>query len=704
MNRWVRLVLLALILLVLGLTARGWLPPLLAFLDANTDRLQGLEALAQLGLLALSGLVAFFGWRAWRDRRSDAAPITANAQNRGQAIAQGDGAGKVAVTGGVGGNVTNVTVAVLDPAQLERLLGRLLPTRAPADLREQTQAYLEHVVASYRYLDFRGMGMGDRVALRLPLLEMYVPLKARVERPQGETWARDLRLAGRRPTAEEAEAMGERLSEPTPVLDLLQRHDGLVVLGDPGAGKTTFLKYVALHLALGREADLGLSPRLPVLAPLSAYANALAVRDTPLDRFIADYYRERGIDLPLADMLAQALAAGRAMLLLDGLDEVKDLGRRRDVVDRVADFFTVQRQRGNKFILTSRIVGYNQVRRPIEGLTECTLVDFDDADIALFIEKWTLAIERAVQGAEQVAALSAERERTELLAAVQRNPGVRRLAANPLLLTVLALMKRQGVRLPERRVELYEQYVDILVQHWNLARGLGRAPAYSPDVKQVRKVLAPLALWMHETSPGIGLVKEPAMRRKLAEIYAAAQVDDPERASDRFLADVRDHANLLVERGSRQYGFIHLTFQEYLAAVALAQQGQQSVEPVTAALAAHVGDDNWREVSLLTVGYLGVVQDRPEAASAVLSALVAKRPGPPGAAVVLAGQALLDVGDVGVTPACRAEVIKALQAAMTDRNLPAGQRLAAGLALADLNVLPADLDELVAAPDWGFAI
>jgi hypothetical protein len=423
-NRWIRLALLAVILLVLAVTARWWLPRLLAFVDINTDRLQGLEALAQLALLALSGLTAYFGWRSWRAERGAGPAVAVTARDSAQAIAQKDGTGQVAVAGGVAGDLTQVTI-VGQGVDAEALLAALGKVRAPAELRQQTQAYLEHIVASYRYLDFRGMGMGDRVALRLPLLEMYVPLKARVERPQGETWARDLRLAGRQPSAEEAAAMGERLSEPQPVLDLLQRHDGLVVLGDPGAGKTTFLKYLALHLALGRAAEIGLAPRLPVLVPLSAYANALAVKDTPLGRFIADYTRERGVDLPLGAMLEQALAEGKALLLLDGLDEVKDLTRRRDVVNRVVDFFTVQRQRGNKFILTSRIVGYDQVRRPIEGLAECTLVDFDDEDISLFIAKWTRAIEQAAQGPSQVAAQIAGREQAELLAAIWRSAGRR---------------------------------------------------------------------------------------------------------------------------------------------------------------------------------------------------------------------------------------------------------------------------------------
>jgi hypothetical protein len=73
--------------------------------------------------------------------------------------------------------------------------------------------------------------------------------------------------------------MGQRLSEQRPILTLLQQHDGLIVLGDPGSGKTTFLKYLALRLAAGEGADLLLGERLPVLIPLSACAKALVGRD-----------------------------------------------------------------------------------------------------------------------------------------------------------------------------------------------------------------------------------------------------------------------------------------------------------------------------------------------------------------------------------------------------------------------------------------
>ncbi|MCP4427638.1 MAG: histidine kinase, partial [Chloroflexi bacterium] len=199
----------------------------------------------------------------------------------------------------------------------------------------------------------------------------------------------------------------------------------------------------------------------------------------------------------------------------------RDLNMRHLVVERVTTFFTFQQQQDNKFILTSRIVGYREVRPNVPALAECTLVDFDDDEIALFVGKWTSALEKAATGDNLAAQLDAAQERQDLLDALRHNPGVRRLAANPLLLTILALMKRQGVTLPERRVELYEQYVRTLLKHWNLARGLDGRVALELDVGETVKALAPLALWMHETSPGVGLVKREAVRRQLEAIYAA---------------------------------------------------------------------------------------------------------------------------------------------------------------------------------------
>lgn len=572
---------------------------------------------------------------------------------------------------------------VLALVQVWSLRRRQAP--APEDLARVTERYLEHLVDRYRHLDFRGMGVSDRMPLRLPLQDMYIPLKARVETPEGETWER-IRLAGRKPGEEEKAAL-LRLSEPRPVLDLLRENDGLVLLGDPGAGKTTFVKFLALALATGQGEALGFGghrARLPVLLPISAYATALAAGDVPLVSFIARYYHDRGVELPLEPMLERAFAQGGVLLFLDGLDEVRELERRHLVVERVRDFYCFHRKAGNKFVLTSRIVGYREVRPAAEGLAECTLVDFEEAEIEAFVEKWTAAVERAAAGNTRAAVLEARRERDELLAAVRRNPGVRSLASNPLLLTILALMKRQGVALPERRVHLYETYVETLLKHWNLARSLGGRSGRDLDLVETMKILPPLALWMHRTSPGVGLVREGDLLRELERIYQERKHEDPPGAARHFLEDVREHTALLLDRGGRQYGFIHLTFQEYLAAVALAQKGQREIEAVVDALAEHVGEAPWHEVTLLTIGYLGVIQQRDEAASAVLEELIRRAPGPRGEAVVLAGHAVADAGAAGVTPACRRLVTEALLQVLRNAKVETPRRAAAGLALAGI--------------------
>ncbi len=589
----------------------------------------------------------------------------------------------VAVGRDVQGNVIIINSAAgpISAEEVLRLLGR---ERAPEELKRATDRYLQYLFDRYLYLTFRGLGISDRIPLKLPLLEMYIPLHAQVAMPEGEAWERH-RVAGRSLTEAEQEALGRGRSTRQPVLDLLRDHDGLILLGDPGAGKTTFLKFLALALATGQGEVLGLGDRLPVLVPLAPYAEALAKGgDLPLLDFFARYFRERNVDLPLEEILTPALAQGKVFLLLDGLDEVRNPAHRHLLVERVKDFYSFHKDAGNKFVLTSRIVGYREVRPEASGLAEATLVDLEEEEIEGFIQKWTAALERAASGATGVAELDAAREREELLAAVHGNPGVRALATNPLLLTILAVMKRQGVSLPERRAALYQTCVETLLRHWNLARSLsGRSVAVLDEV-EILKILAPLALWMHETSPGIGLVGEWDLRHKLEDLYRERKNVDAEGAARQFLEDVHKGTALLVDRGGKRYGFLHLTFQEYLAGMALAKLAEQEVGPLVDALAAHVDDAAWREVLLLAVGYLGIVQKRDGAAAAVLEELIRRAPGPSGETAILAGRAVADMRAGGVTPACREKVVAELLSTLRSDRVEARRRVEAGLVLADL--------------------
>jgi len=265
LKKWLLPGALVLALALLGLSARWWLPPLLDLAGAESSKIQGLASLVQLVLWIAAPIVVVIRLGLLR-RPEPPAPARLDASSSIEHL--------------------EVRVEAPEAADFLRRLGLAAPQ---PDLEEAARAYLQYLVDRYQYLELQGMGVSDRVALKLPLLEMYVPLKARLHTPEGETWARQLRVAGRLPAAEEGADMGERLSAPVPVLDLLQKHDGLVLMGDPGAGKTTFLKVLALALASGQGEALGLGGRLPILLPLAAYANALADGDVSLDDFIARY-------------------------------------------------------------------------------------------------------------------------------------------------------------------------------------------------------------------------------------------------------------------------------------------------------------------------------------------------------------------------------------------------------------------------------
>ncbi len=591
--------------------------------------------------------------------------------------------------------VQNLNVLVADSTSA--FLAALRDPLRAASLQRATEAYLRWLVERYRYLDLRGMGVSDRVPLRLPLLDLYVPLKARQQLPEGESAKEFLYVAGRAVSEEDKRIRGG-LSEPRSILDLLRGHGGLIVLGDPGGGKTTFLKFLALTLAVGKAETVAIGQRLPILVPVSAYATRLAKEDLGLDAFIADHFRDIGLDLPIGDLLREALAQGAALVLLDGLDEVKNLGARHHLVNRLHDFYARHGQAGNKFVITSRIVGYREAPLVADGLAECTLVDFTAEEIDAFVGKWTIALEQQASGDTGIARSDAERERQDLATAIRRNPGVQHLAANPLLLTILALMKRQGVRLPERRVELYAKYVEVLLSTWNRARSLDRPAARDVDPVATLRLLAPLALWMHEASPGIGLVKLEALQAKLEQLYENRGDQDPKGSSRRFLEDVREYAGLLLDRGPGEYGFIHLTFEEYLAAVGVAQLGQREVGPLVEYLEARVGQAAWREVSILTVAYLGLLQQREEAAGEVVEALAESTAGEPGAAAVLAGEAVADAGP-GVVPAkSKDKLIASLVRVMQVASIAPALRREAGLVLGRLGWSLPDLDEFIEVP------
>jgi formylglycine-generating enzyme required for sulfatase activity/energy-coupling factor transporter ATP-binding protein EcfA2 len=466
----------------------------------------------------------------------------------------------------------------------------------------------------------------------------------------------------------------------------------LVVLGAPGSGKTTFLQYLALTCARELRGDkpglarerLGLAERpMPVCLPLRDFARHLqaaypdASTDGParLLDYLSGYFAAQEIPLPRGFFRA-CLQAGQAAVLLDGMDEVADPELRRRVA-RIVEAFT-RRYPANRYVVTSRLVGYQGPARLGEGYFVSTVRDFDQAAVERFVRHWSLAVEVALAGRRsRTIERRAEEQAEGLLAAIQGNERVRELAVNPLLLTVIALVHRYRAHLPERRAELYEECVEVLLGYWDEAKGLRQAelPGLKLDAGDKRSLLEPVALWMHERQ--LREIDREMLLRQLRGLFEPLSADDREagKRAEAFVQVIGARSGLLQERGLGVYSFSHLTFQEYLTARAVAGR-----EDYIEYALARAGQAWWREVLLLTAGYLST-QGKGRVTAYVRALMEHKEEPEPYHNLVLAAEALRDVGRARVEGDLWGEATRRLLRDMADEKAPVRRRVAAGNAL-----------------------
>ncbi|MEH2359527.1 tetratricopeptide repeat protein [Nostoc sp.] len=399
-----------------------------------------------------------------------------------------------------------------------------------------------------------------------------------------------------------------------------------VILGAPGAGKTTLLRYLALHFATAKRDDnetvtggelqeeLG-KALLPIFFRIADYAERLQQEpELSLLDYLRQFYRqweayfqdEAEAGTEMATLLLEKMHQGQCLMLLDGLDEVFEQESRRLIVERIDQF--VNAFSSNKFVITSRIAGYRDVKLS-SRFAEFTIEDMGGEQVEKFLERWCLVIERAQQpeASEAQWQRAGDDQATKILEAIKDNEGVKRLTANPLLLTILALIHRNGERLPNRRVKLYELAVQTLTEDWQLGKKLPDAPKVLLNQNEVVAFLAPLAYWMHEEKPS-GLVTEAEVEQQLAAKLAELNDTDLESDSVRlavqeFLRKVRETTGLFVERAPGVYGFMHLTFEEYFAARYIADN---EVRDILEIIRKHLHEPRWNEPILLALGYYGI--------------------------------------------------------------------------------------------------
>ncbi len=517
---------------------------------------------------------------------------------------------------------------------LERTTGR----QATGDEDELRAAYRKHYVwsAEYLYVQFRGIRQLDTL-VDLKLEDIYVALEAAPEAPSGapEPDEAELRqrLLDRDLPDEEREARETQFHElrqqraaqarPTPAQEVIREKDRLVILGDPGSGKTTLVHYLAQSFARGPDTArqrLGIEEdRLPIVVRVGRFASAIAKTET--DYYLCDYIHDAA-DADhgegMGEFLLGALERAECVVLLDGLDEIPGSALRVRVANLINHFLGRAEFTGNRVVVTSRIYGYAMCR--LHGLSHVVLAPFGRQQIEAFAHQWCGALERALHP-DSPDLERAEEDADALCEAIFDRPDVESFASNPLLLTLLALIRRRGVPLPERRVELYELALRTLIETWNEGRAaLAGVPLGERlDYQETVRVWAPVALWMHENFP-TGAVHRAQLTRRLAEELEGRghSAEAAETTAESYIESAARQVGLLQARGPEAFAFLHQTFQEYLAAQALASPARD----LPARVADRLPDPRWREVLLLCMGFVGAVRRDEETVTDVLEQLL----------------------------------------------------------------------------------
>ena len=550
--------------------------------------------------------------------------LVAALESQTTVIAEGQGATAVGARGVVVGGDVGGSVVTGDGSRVinaEQHIENFYA--APEDLNKDNwrAAYLHRVLNSAGRLSLAGVdpkAAADESGSRLQLSSVYTALLTYgMEAKGGEKGG----LFGLPQTG------GRQLS----ALAQLDQYPHLVLLGDPGSGKSTFSQFVAFCLAgecVGHE-SVNLSQLtqplpdengddeadrqpwshgalLPLLVILRDFAaNGLPPIGEPASANDLWQFIEKDLEAAsladLAPYLQQELLEKGGLLLLDGLDEVPQANQRREQIKQVVEDFadTYPKMR---ILVTSRTYAYQQQSWQLADFTAAVLVPFSQGQIRRFIDRWYAHV-GSLRGLQVEDAQGRAEQLKQAIFASTRLGG---LAERPLLLTLMASLHAwRGGSLPEKREELYADTVDLLLDWWESQRVVRDAQGNTKNIQpslaewlkvdrvKVRQLLHHLAYEAHAAQSDLVGTADIPEGDLVSGLMRLSQNPDVNPA--RLVEYLTHRAGLLLPRGIGVYTFPHRTFQEYLAACYLTDHDYPD------AIAELVRNDpnRWREVALL---------------------------------------------------------------------------------------------------------
>ena len=457
-----------------------------------------------------------------------------------------------------------------------------------SEINEAQKKYYNYLESECGKITLEGLPADQEVGSRsLTLEHIFVPLylEESLEYPQFSS------LSKKKEPQKVYQIKRELVGE------ILSKYSRLAILATPGGGKTTLLKRLAIAYAFPERRKV-IDDNLPDNAWLPIFIRCRQLREKvklPINDIIQTIPEWAEIsDLKDAFMVLmnRALRSGNSLLLIDGLDEIADESSRILFVHQLRTFLATYPT--VNIIVTSREAGFRIIGGSLsEHCEHYKIADFDNNDIM----RLTVAWHKEVVG-EKSEIISEAEKLAQSICATDR---VKNLAKNPLLLTTLLLVKRWVGQLPTRRSLLYGKAIEVLLMTWNVE-------GYEPiDQDEAIPQLAFIAFTM--MNDGVQRISEKRLkealisaRKQMPEILGYAKVSVTE-----FIRRVELRSSLLMLSGHEiedgtlcpMYEFRHLTFQEYLTAIAIVDgyyPDRKDDDTMVKIIEPHLITESWKEV------------------------------------------------------------------------------------------------------------
>jgi predicted NACHT family NTPase len=388
------------------------------------------------------------------------------------------------------------------------------------------------------------------------------------------------------------------------VLDIVydnQNYNYVVILGDPGSGKSTLLQYIALNWARLPAEAIHEQP-IPLLIELRTYVRNQD--EGHCKTFLEFFHQSPGSVCHLNQhQLDKKLKDGKAVVMFDGLDEIFEEGKRKDIITGIHRF--TNDYPDVRVIVTSRVIGYKPQRLRDAGFRHFILQDLEPEQIKGFIDQWHKLTFK--DEADKV------RKRERLQKAVDTSSAIRELAGNPLLLTMMAILNRNQ-ELPRDRPELYNQASRVLLHQWDVERALVEDERLDPKTigyKDKQGILRQVAYQMQAEQKGRAgnLISAKDLEKILTDYLKTIEVDKARDVAKVMIAQLRTRNFILCFLGADYYAFVHRTFLEYFCAWEFVWQFKETQtlaieELKTEVFGKHWQDESWHEVLRLIAGMI----------------------------------------------------------------------------------------------------